>query len=499
VYVVAALGGGARLIASDGLMPRFSPDGQSIAFWTGGWLAPRSVGNVRRTYVVPAAGGMPIAVGTNLASIGDPVWFPDGRALLVYGRRSIEGPDTTFDWWRVPIDGTAVTSVGAHDAFRTNRIRVDNTVTHPFPHAWLGDTIVFTAQLLGADSSNLWQIGFDRTSNRVSGAPVRLTNGTTLDSWPAVAPSGLIVFAALRRTELLFSIPLDGNAAKPLGPLNRVREDDTPTQRSSISEDGTTIAFPKYEFGAGGLWARDVRTGQERELAATPRTPLNPVVSVDGRWVGYTVTTTETGGNSGPGAGFVVHTSGGVPQKVCENCEINLLTRDNRYVIVTEPDRKALFKVDVQTHQRTPLVVASTPGIIDRPMIGPNSRWLTFNRPEALYLAPLLADRAATQAEWTPIVQIRSSERSAGMSPDGRFLYLLLERDGFRCLYALRLDPATGHPNGEPFVVAHFHDQSKEWGTTGLGSAVTKELFLASLFETTGNIWMTTVGTRQRK
>ena len=54
VYVMPTFGGNARLIASEGRGPEFSPDGKSIAFWRGGWLAARSVGNVRRAYIVPA-------------------------------------------------------------------------------------------------------------------------------------------------------------------------------------------------------------------------------------------------------------------------------------------------------------------------------------------------------------------------------------------------------------------------------------------------------------
>ena len=79
------------------------------------------------------------------------------------------------------------------------------------------------------------------------------------------------------------------------------------------------------------------------------------------------------------------------------------------------------------------------------------------------------------------------------MSPDGRLLYVLLERDGFRCLYAMKIDPGTGRPLGEPFVVAHFHDASRRWGSTGLGSAVASNLFVANLTEEKSNIWMTSV------
>jgi Tol biopolymer transport system component len=96
IYVVPALGGDARLIAPEGMMPRFSPDGRSIAFWTtGNWLAPRAVVVARRTFVIPTDGGEPMRVAAGLASVGDPVWSPDGRALLVFGREAATGPEHT--------------------------------------------------------------------------------------------------------------------------------------------------------------------------------------------------------------------------------------------------------------------------------------------------------------------------------------------------------------------------------------------------------------------
>jgi dipeptidyl aminopeptidase/acylaminoacyl peptidase len=60
VYVMPALGGDARLIAPRGRTPKFSPDGRSIAFWVGGWLAPRGVLSVRRSYIIDANGGAPV-------------------------------------------------------------------------------------------------------------------------------------------------------------------------------------------------------------------------------------------------------------------------------------------------------------------------------------------------------------------------------------------------------------------------------------------------------
>jgi hypothetical protein len=128
-------------------------------------------------------------------------------------------------------------------------------------------------------------------------------------------------------------------------------------------------------------------------------------------------------------------------------------------------------------------------------MFGPNGRWVSFNSDRAVYVAPVHADRATPVAEWTKLLTLTGGERTTGLSPDAGLLYLLLESDGFRCLYAMRIDPATGRSRGEPFPVGHIHEASRRWGTTGYGSSVARGIFVANLFETTGNLWMTTLET----
>jgi len=249
------------------------------------------------------------------------------------------------------------------------------------------------------------------------------------------------------------------------------------------------MVFPKYEFASGGIWARDLSTGREWQLAATPRTPLNPVVTVDGRLTAYTITYVDAGGTDGPGDGYVVDTSGGAPRKVCENCQLGQWTRDGRFVLVAEPSHRRIDRLEIATGKRIPLLQSSLG--MDRVLFGPDGRWMTFNVPQQIYVAPVHQDRGSSEDEWTPILAASSTAgRTAGLSPDGTLLYALLETDGWRCLYGLRLDRMTGQSHGGPFLIAHFHDAARFWGSTGLGSAAVKGLFVAELYETTSNIWM---------
>jgi hypothetical protein len=317
---------------------------------------------------------------------------------------------------------------------------------------------------------------------------VRLTQGTTLDSYAAVSRDGRVFWSALKAVESHFGFPIDATKGRVTGEPRKLHDDSAPSGRPAISLDGRLLIFPRYEADSGILWARDLQTGAERQLVATPRTPLNPAISRDARWVGYTLTKTQTGGNAGLGDGYVLEISGGVPRKVCDNCEVSTWTPDGQLVF-NSADRTRLERVNVQTGASTPLIDA--PSDVDRPQFNPAGSWVIFNIGGRIVHAPVYADRAAPQSEWTTVLTIRGpTERTAGISPDAGLLYVLLESDGFRCLYGLKLDRRTGLPQGSPFPVVHVHNAVWRWGSTGYGSAVGSGLFVADLYEIRGNIWM---------
>ena len=78
-------------------------------------------------------------------------------------------------------------------------------------------------------------------------------------------------------------------------------------------------------------------------------------------------------------------------------------------------------------------------------------------------------------------------------SPDGTLLYYVSEADGFRCIRARRLDPATKRPIGQPFDVYHSHSARRSlmnaW-FAWLEISVSPDKLFFNLGEPTGNIWM---------
>jgi hypothetical protein len=78
-------------------------------------------------------------------------------------------------------------------------------------------------------------------------------------------------------------------------------------------------------------------------------------------------------------------------------------------------------------------------------------------------------------------------------SPDGNLLYYLSERDGFRCIRAQRLDPATKRPVGAPFDVYHSHSARRSLMNPALHFleiSLSLDRMVFNLEERTGNVWM---------
>ena len=494
IYVIPALGGDARLIAPEGRVPKFSPDNRSIAYWTGSWLATRGVQSVRRTYVVGINGGTPVQVAGDLASAGDPVWSPDGTMLLVYGRRSTTGGDTQANWWLAPVAGGPSRATNAYDVFRNAGLAIED----PYPAAWTANDVLFSATR--NDVRAIWRASLDTASGRF-GVPVNVTHGTSYDEHPA-AGRDIVVFAAQARRRVILGLPIDANAGRALGTVRVLRSDEDQDGRATITRDGSQMTFPRYDAASGSIWVLDLRSGRDRQIAVTRRTPLNPVFSPDGTWVAYTVSARDQGGDAGVGTGVVMPVDRGTPRQICDDCEVYQWLQSNEAVVALRRSSGSIVVIDIDSRDEVPILSppadkgsAANPrpmgGPFGRPLVSYDERFISFLHAGQTYVAPFSRSGPVPANNWQRILTVsQSGERTCGWSLDGQLLYFLLERDGFRCLYAVRIDPRTGAAAGAPFPVAHFHDASRVWGSTGFNSAVAQGLFVFNQYEYGGNIWM---------
>ncbi len=200
---------------------------------------------------------------------------------------------------------------------------------------------------------------------------------------------------------------------------------------------------------------------------------------------------------------FAVPTTVGEPERVCQDCSLSCdWSHDGRKMLYeTDPTparpRQFVVIVDVASGAKTEILSHSKLGV-SHSRFSPDDRWISFHSvtPTArrIFVAPYHGAAAIPEEQWIPVTDGKGMDRYAAWSPDGNLLYFLSERDGFRCIWAQRLDPATKHPSGEAFSVRHFHTSRRSLLATAdpiqTGMSVAADKIVFSMVERTGNIWM---------
>jgi hypothetical protein len=129
--------------------------------------------------------------------------------------------------------------------------------------------------------------------------------------------------------------------------------------------------------------------------------------------------------------------------------------------------------------------------------ISDDGKWIAFaafrtDRDFTLYVAPFSPGRPPLKSEWIRIPHSSRAHPNPRWSPDGSILYFSSEQDGYDCIWAERLDPATKHPRGEPFEVRHFRDTALRMVSPSFYQpiALAFDKIVISLESRSGEIWM---------
>jgi Tol biopolymer transport system component len=496
IYLVPALGGNERLILNNGYWPRFSPDGTRIACLLGG-----SGSGSGSAAIAPSTGGTPREF-TSLTNVSMLIWSPDGKHLLLVGNAYAS---TTFDWWVVPAepapDMTPV-RVGAREVLERHGLATTTALGNPDPFPkpsdWVGNRILFSATR--GHGANVWEVDIDPKSFQISGAPRRMTMGTEIEAQPIEGAGGRLVFSAQRSSVDLWELTLDEVTQSPRGEMRRLTQDQAVEELPTIAEGGEKIAFISGRLGNPDVWTKDLRTGKEMALTATPEDETQPVISPDGTHAVYAFLP-----RADKPVVYSVSTSGGVPEKVCEGCGAPTdLSRDGRVVILQylpdwfEPrrERPTLAMLDRQSGKQAEILKHPRYNLY-RGHLSPDERWIVFHGDLPAvetreFIAPFRGASAVPPEEWVQVTDGTSFNDTPQWSPDGNLIYYFAQRDGSRCLWAQRLHPATKQPAGPPFAVKHLHERQRSAGGVSLASldlAVSRDKIVFNMTELWANIW----------
>ena len=482
VYLVPTLGGEEMLLAARGYSPRFSQDGNWIAYGV-------AEGGGGRIYVAPAASGPATPVAPAFYRAQAHVWSPDGKHLLFWGQRHRDGPpENNVDWYVVAVPGGSPVPTGARSVLLREGFRAFRGL--PFPDAWAsaGSRILFHGNV--GDSSNIWQVALPAEDWQVRGAPRRVTSGTTDEAAASVALDGRMVFVSRTVQSDIWSLPTDADRGTAEGPLSRVTQDAADDYDPTLSDDGATLVFRSRRAGRFAAVLRRLGRSAETILTRMPEEHY-PAVSRDGTRVAYSVPQ----GDKMPI--FVVGAGGGTPEQACDDCgEVKEWSPQGDqilYVTARDPSGIGLLKLGSSPNHAW----LRHPGYgIYGPRLSSDGRWIAFNgrtdrlAPARVFVAKVEGAVVAGERDW---IVVSDDGDAPTWSPQATFLYFWSDRDGSPCLWAQRLDPATRRPTGGPLSIQHFHSRGLSWKNLYLGApgiAVARDRIVFNLGEHSGNVWM---------
>ena len=449
-----------------------------------------------QAYIIPSTGGHPRPID-GLAASMYPVWSPDGKAILAVGRKTLDLMAEKFpDWWVVPAGGGTPISTQVLTDIDTRYPALRITPSHVtfVPVDWNNERgVVFAAQV--GDASNLWSIGIDPEKAKPAREFQRLTSGTGSELHAAFATTreeNRMAFTNLSLRFDLWTLPLDDETGVVRGDLQRLTSDLSPTFSPSVSWDGSKVAFVR-KGAVSSLCVRDMATGKEMTLLTSTSSYALPRLSGDGGWVTF---------GEYPATISRIAARGGTVTHLCERCGTPVYSSFNGAKVLIEPgDGPAdVRQIDVATGKIATLMPTLPAGkqLYSADMTR-DGKWIAFHASESansqVFVARIDGGQAAPPSEWIPITEADAFYQGPRWSPKGGALYFISNRDGFRCIWARRVNPATKVPAGPLFAVLHLHHSRRSLQHLArfddrISLAVAPGKLVTVAGELTGNIWM---------
>ena len=268
---------------------------------------------------------------------------------------------------------------------------------------------------------------------------------------------------------------------------------DEPSSMSpSLSADGRYLVYLSNQLGSRSVRVRDLSSGKTITLVASASAFFNPRISGDGGMVAYS----DRNGNI-----FSMPRAGGAVETVCAGCGTTMAVSPDGKRISYEPAQSEdLTYYDVERKARVTVAQRPEDSVLTDGRFSPDGKWMAFHArtkktTAQVFVVPLDGVLPVPRSRWIEVTDGSSEEMEPAWSPTGDLLYFLSDRDGFRCIWARRLNGADKRPAGEAFAVRHFHRARRSLrrmtSTTGLiGLSVAPGRAVFSFGELTGNIWL---------
>jgi Tol biopolymer transport system component len=317
IWQIGALGGNARRLVRNAQMPSPSRDARQLA-WFG-----RAGSGGERDLVVGRVDGAEARVLVNsirMQTVNRPSWSHDNRTLAysagqlfqtrnlfvasvedgqvrqVTGfTRSLEGT-VAQDW--LPDNRHLVVAyfaspraqlsndLGILDVDTGEITRITMNVTGSFDQISLSADGARLIATVREDQREVWKVPFGPDPDENGRAATRILDASQDPVWTYVTRDGrtLLFNNALAGSRNLWLLPLAGEG----GPRQLTTIPGDSVMHSSLSPDGTRVAFVSSTSGNADIWVQNVDGSGLRQLTNDPEADAWPVWSPDGQAVMFT-------------------------------------------------------------------------------------------------------------------------------------------------------------------------------------------------------------------
>jgi eukaryotic-like serine/threonine-protein kinase len=389
--------------------PRFSPDGNQIAFeWNGEKEDNWDI------YVKVIGTESVLRLTTNPGDDRAPAWSPDGR-YIAFSRHS-ETEDAIY----------LVPALGGPERRLCSLTLIPGVVTRS---DWSpdGKYLAYTESQPGQAGGSIFLLSVDGSEPRQA---IKSPEGPeTWDVLPRFSPDGrTLAFVRLFTAAGARDIHLVPMAA---GELRRLTFDNTKVYGLDWTPDGESIIFSSDRLGETGLWKIRASGGEPERLGVGRELADFPAISRDGHRLAYTrfsvdaniwrYDLSQSASSSPPPTRLIASTAGDLSQQISADGRkiVFVSTRSGGYEIWT-----------CKSDGSNPMQVTSlnSPAMAGTPRWSPDGQQIAFDfEPEGQNDIYLVSAEGGTLRRLTTEA---SNEVVPSWSSDGRWIYFASDRTG---------------------------------------------------------------------
>src|SRR5262249_1179202 len=114
----------------------------------------------------------------------------------------------------------------------------------------------------------------------------------------------------------IWSLPIDANRGKVMGNIERLTKDTGVNRFFDLTADGKKALFLSTRTGNFDIWLRDMQSGKESQLTATPEHEIWTKMSADGS----RISSSEEIGANNKNSIYEILSGDRAPKRLCEDC-----------------------------------------------------------------------------------------------------------------------------------------------------------------------------------